>query len=131
VRAVKGQLDDVWLNLMMNAHDALAEQKNATIGVEVKHRPEDETIVVKIWDNGPGIPEELREKIFAPFFTTKPPGEGTGLGLHICRQVIDAVNGKIEVESFTGKGTRFTITLPAARLGITEEEFTEEAPLHD
>lgn len=131
VRAVKGQLDDVWLNLMMNAHDALAEQKNATIGVEVKHRPEDAAIVVKIWDNGPGIPEELREKIFAPFFTTKPPGEGTGLGLHICRQVIEAVNGKIEVESFTGKGTRFTITLPAAKLGITEEEFTEEAPLHD
>jgi signal transduction histidine kinase len=114
VRAVKGQLDDVWLNLIINAHDALAEQPNAVIGVEVAHRPDEDTIVVKIWDNGPGIPEELREKIFAPFFTTKPPGEGTGLGLHICRQAIDAVNGRIEMESFTGKGTRFTITLPVA-----------------
>lgn len=131
VKAVKGQLDDVWLNLLMNAHDALAEQENAMIGVEVLHRPEEEAIVVKIWDNGPGIPEELREKIFAPFFTTKPPGEGTGLGLHVCRQVIEQVKGTIEVESFTGKGTRFTIILPTVKQGQIEAELTQEAEFYD
>lgn len=131
VLAVKGSLDDVWMNLLMNAHDALEGHENATIGVEVQHRPEDEAIIVRIWDNGPGIPEELREKIFAPFFTTKPPGEGTGLGLHICVQAVEAARGTIEVESFTGKGTRFTITLPTVRQTQVEAELTKETPFHD
>ncbi|HEX2622145.1 MAG TPA: HAMP domain-containing sensor histidine kinase, partial [Phototrophicaceae bacterium] len=70
---------------------------------------------VRIWDNGPGIPDELKERIFKPFFTTKRPGEGTGLGLHVCRQAVERAGGNITVESAVGKGTRFTIELPTVK----------------
>ncbi len=112
VRAIQGQLDDVWLNLLLNAHDALVGQENAMIIIEVMYNPQIQMIEVLVRDNGPGIPENIRKKIFTPFFTTKPVGEGTGLGLHICRQVIEQAGGDIWVESETNKGTRFTIRLP-------------------
>ncbi len=112
VLAVRGQLDDIWLNLLMNAHDALATCANARIHVSVDYQQEYETIVVCVRDNGPGIPEHLREQIFDPFFTTKPVGEGTGLGLHICRQVVNQVRGAISVESGVGQGTVFIVRLP-------------------
>lgn len=115
VLAIKGQLDDVWLNLLMNAHDALGDRPGAQIGVEVAYRQIDESIVVRVWDNGPGIPDELIERIFKPFFTTKRPGEGTGLGLHVCRQVVEKAGGFITVESAMNKGTRFTIELPTVK----------------
>lgn len=115
VEAVRGQLDDVWLNLLLNAHDALMGQEGAQIGIEVEHNPRKERIDVVVWDNGPGIPEHIRREIFNPFFTTKPVGEGTGLGLHICRQVIERTGGKIWVESEYGQGTRFYIQLPMMR----------------
>lgn len=73
---------------------------------------------VKVWDNGPGIPTEIVTEIFKPFFTTKPAGEGTGLGLHICRQVVDRVGGTINVESQPEQGTTFTIRLPVTRSGV-------------
>jgi signal transduction histidine kinase len=119
VIAVKGQLDDIWLNLIMNAHDALGDKPGSQIGVEVAYRALDEFIVVRVWDNGPGIPDELKERIFSPFFTTKRPGEGTGLGLHICRQVVQQIGGSITVESAVGKGTRFTVELPTVDNEIT------------
>jgi signal transduction histidine kinase len=115
VLAIKGQLDDVWLNLLMNAHDALGDRPASQIGVEVAYRQIDESIVVRVWDNGPGIPDELIERIFKPFFTTKRPGEGTGLGLHVCRQVVEKAGGFITVESAMNKGTRFTIELPTVK----------------
>ncbi|MBC8100776.1 MAG: hypothetical protein H7Y11_15155, partial [Armatimonadetes bacterium] len=115
VLAVKGQLDDVWLNLLTNANDALGERPNAQIGVEVAYRPLDEHVVVRVWDNGPGIPEELQDRVFSPFFTTKRPGEGTGLGLHVCRQVVEQLGGTITLESAAEKGTRFTIELPSVK----------------
>ena len=112
ISAVKGQLDDIWLNLLMNAHDALVNQEDARIGIEVYFVPERKTINIVIWDNGPGIPEEIRSEIFSPFFTTKPAGEGTGLGLHICKEVVENVGGTIEVESVPGHHTSFIIRLP-------------------
>jgi signal transduction histidine kinase len=125
VLAVKGQLDDIWLNLIMNAHDALGDKPNSQIGVEVAYRALDEHIVVRVWDNGPGIPDELKERIFSPFFTTKRPGEGTGLGLHICRQVVQQIGGTITVESAMGKGTRFTVELPTVNHEITLRRLEE------
>lgn len=115
VEAVRGQLDDVWLNLLMNAHDALVGQEGAQIGIEVAYNARREQVEVLVWDNGPGIPEHIKTQIFNPFFTTKPVGEGTGLGLHICRQVVERVGGKIWVESEAGRGSRFYIQLPAIR----------------
>lgn len=120
VIAVRGQLDDVWMNLITNAYEAMSGQNNAQLGVESSYDAATHQIVVKVWDNGPGISEEVRQKIFSPFFTTK--SYGTGLGLHICRKVIEQVNGTIEVESYVGKGTRFTVTLPV----VTEMQTAEK-----
>lgn len=115
VMVVQGQLDDVWLNLLLNAHDALIGQEGAEIGVEVHYRPLDECIEISVADNGPGIPAHIQADIFKPFFTTKPVGEGTGLGLHICRQVLERIHGSISVESAEGEGTRFLVRLPVKK----------------
>lgn len=112
VWAVPGELDDVWLNLLLNAHDALHGRDDAEIGIDVKYMPGSKWIQVDVWDNGPGIPQDILDEIFKPFFTTKPVGQGTGLGLHICRQVVDRIGGEIRVESEPGQGTRFIVRLP-------------------
>ena len=71
-----------------------------------------EGVEISVRDNGGGIPEGIREKIFQPFFTTKPTGEGTGLGLSMAYDIIKAHGGQLTVESETGKGTEFLIILP-------------------
>lgn len=111
IRAVKGQLEDIWLNLLMNAYDALYGRTGAKIGVKVRHIPEKGEVEIIVWDNGPGIPPDIQEKIFSPFFTTKPIGEGTGLGLHICREVVGNLGGTIRVESTPNELTQFIICL--------------------
>lgn len=113
--AVQGQLDDIWLNLLLNAHDALAGRENARIGIEAAYTPEDSCVDVVVWDNGPGVPEAIRQDIFEPFFTTKPVGEGTGLGLHICRQVVNRVGGSISVDNASEGGARFLVRLPVRK----------------
>lgn len=112
VRAVKGQLEDIWINLLMNAYDALYGTPDATIGVEIQHIPLIQRIEIIVWDNGPGIPPDIQDKIFSPFFTTKPIGEGTGLGLHICREVVSNLGGTIEVKSQPADTTKFIVHLP-------------------
>lgn len=110
VLAVEGHLDDVWMNLINNAYEALDTREDATITVEVRYDAPAKQIIVKVEDNGPGMPQEVASKIFQPFFTTK--ANGTGLGLHICHKIVKQVNGTIEVNSFLNRGTRFTVTLP-------------------
>jgi len=113
VAAVSGQLEDVWLNLLLNARDAVADRPDPHIGIVTRYDPARDGVEVIIWDNGSGIPPELQEQVFEPFFTTKPLGEGTGLGLHICKQVIRKCSGSINVQSAYNEGARFTIFLPA------------------
>jgi signal transduction histidine kinase len=115
VAAIPGQLDDIWLNLLLNARDALLGRQDAHIDIELSYLPGAETMDIVVSDNGPGIPADIVEEIFKPFFTTKPVGEGTGLGLHICRQVIERVGGHISVESSPEEGTRFLVQLPVVR----------------
>lgn len=112
VRAVKGRLDDIWLNLLMNAYDALLERPAAEIVVKVSYDNVAHQIMVEVIDNGPGIPEALQEKIFSPFFTTKTVGSGTGLGLHISKEIVENIGGRIEVESIPEQITRFVVYLP-------------------
>jgi signal transduction histidine kinase len=69
-------------------------------------------ILLEITDNGPGIPADLIDRIFSPFFTTKP--QGSGLGLAIVRKIVDAHDGRIDVSAMAGAGTRFRITLPVS-----------------
>jgi signal transduction histidine kinase len=73
---------------------------------------ETKSVEIIFEDNGIGIPYENRRRIFSPFFTTKEPGKGTGLGLSICKSIISAHNGKIALESRSGNGTKFVISLP-------------------
>lgn len=120
VWAVQGQLDDIWLNLLLNAHDALMGQENAKMGISASYEPAAQDLQVVVWDNGPGIPEKIINSVFQPFFTTKPVGEGTGLGLHICKQTAERAGGSISVQSAPGQGARFLVLLPVKRGGLDE-----------
>ncbi len=115
VLAVPGQLEDVWLNLLLNARDAVVNRPDPRIGISTRYLHAEGGVEVTVWDNGIGIPAEWQEQIFDPFFTTKPVGEGTGLGLHICKQVVRKCGGSIRMQSAYNEGTRFTIFLPVWR----------------
>ena len=109
-----GQINQVWLILLLNAVHAIKERHKDVKGfIEISTRLEEEYVVCEIADNGTGIPKEIREKIFEPFFTTKPIGEGTGLGLGIAYDIIvNKHKGEIMVESMMGQGTKFIVKLP-------------------
>jgi signal transduction histidine kinase len=108
IRCYAGQLNQVFMNLLINACDALG--KKGTIWIRT--RPIDGGVRVEIEDNGPGIPAEIQSRIFDPFFTTKPVGKGTGLGLSISHGIVERHRGRISVESEPGHGTKFVIELP-------------------
>lgn len=107
----------VILNLCKNAFDAMREKlqkennENYLPQLKVKTRSEDHKIIVEIEDNGPGIPEEIKEKMMLPFFTTKKGSEGTGLGLSISQDIIKSHGGILEMDSKEGEYTRFIISL--------------------
>ncbi len=109
VRGLGGELNQVWGNLVDNALDAVADGGRVT----VTGRVENGKVVVRVADNGAGIPAAVKSMIFDPFFTTKPVGKGTGLGLDIVRRLVDRNNGLIEVDSEPGR-TEFRVTLPVA-----------------
>jgi signal transduction histidine kinase len=101
------QLQQILVNLLLNAADAMGGRGR----IEVAARVEDRYVLVDVTDQGPGVRAEDRDRIFDPFYTTKPPGEGTGLGLAICAQIADAYGGGITVESPDRGGARFTLRL--------------------
>ncbi len=105
-----GELNQIWANLLDNALDAIAEAGR----VEVLANRDGQHVVVRIVDNGSGIPEEIRARIFDPFFTTKPVGHGTGLGLDIVRRLVRHNDGDITVESRPGR-TEFRVVLLAVK----------------
>jgi signal transduction histidine kinase len=108
IQAFPGELNQVWTNLLDNAIDAVAEGGHVTVSA----RREGELLRVEIRDDGPGIPPEIQSRIWEPFFTTKPVGEGTGLGLEVVQRiVVRRHDGTIAVESVPGD-TRFTVRLP-------------------
>jgi signal transduction histidine kinase len=123
VWASESQLQHVFLNLVRNAAQAISSKQDACgaparapsgpIGcVTVFARvPSPESVSVRISDDGVGIPAEYQDRLFTPFFTTKPKGEGTGLGLYIVKETVSDMGGRIEVESTVGKGTAFEIFL--------------------
>lgn len=109
VRGFAGELNQIWGNLIDNALDAVPESGS----VEVTAKRAGERVVVRVVDNGPGIPAAVRGQIFDPFFTTKAMGQGTGLGLDIVRRLVKHNDATIEVESQPGR-TEFRVALPAA-----------------
>ena len=102
------QLNQVFMNLLVNAAQAMSERGK----IWIRSFVEGDQIVVEIEDNGSGIPEEHLQKIFDPFFTSKPVGKGTGLGLSVSYGIVRKHNGKIEVKSAVGKGSKFRVLLP-------------------
>lgn len=108
IRCSPGQLNQVFINLLMNAAQSIPERGTITIKTEVN----DSDLIVSISDTGVGIPEETLSDIFTPFYTTKPVGQGTGLGLSIIYGIIQKHKGNISVESTVGVGTTFIIRLP-------------------
>jgi PAS domain S-box-containing protein len=121
VQAFPAQMNQVFLNLITNAVHAVDER---TGRITIKTMHQGNSVVIKVIDNGKGIPPENLKKIFDPFFTTKPVGQGTGLGLSIAYKIIEKHGGKIEVQSQVGRGTEFTITLPvsgSAQLSTTKQ----------
>jgi two-component system NtrC family sensor kinase len=99
------ELNQVWTNLIHNSIQAMGGIGKIRITVKSLVENEKKGMLVEIEDNGPGIPEEIQDKIFEPLFTTKKAGEGTGLGLHICKQIMEKQNGSIDVESIPGRTT--------------------------
>ncbi len=113
VKISSSELQQVMLNLINNAIDAM-EKEGGTIKIETqKSRIEKNNIEILIEDTGPGIPKENLDRIFNPFFTTKAVGKGTGLGLSICYDLVRKMGGKIEVSSQVGTGTKFCIRIPS------------------
>ncbi len=114
---VPAQIEQVLLNLIINARQAMPRGGRLTI--EVLSNPRSQMVEVRIADTGVGIPPDRLRLIFEPFYTTKEPDEhghgGTGLGLSVCRQIIDQHHGRIRVESLVGKGSTFTIKLPVQK----------------
>jgi CheY-like chemotaxis protein len=105
-----GQIGQVVLNLLTNARDALKERSDGRVIVSLLQLQDQ--IELSVADNGVGIAPEVREKIFEPFVTTKPQGQGTGLGMSICYGIVTNHGGTIAVDSVVGQGTTMTIRLP-------------------
>lgn len=111
IECYPGQLNQVFMNILNNSIQAIPEdRKDGEITIYTEE--EKDSVTIRLKDNGVGIPEEIRARIWEPFFTTKPVGVGTGLGMSITFGIIEKHNGKIDLISEIGKGTEFVITLP-------------------
>jgi signal transduction histidine kinase len=108
------QLNQVFLNLVLNAIDAMPTGGTLTVTTEIADEPD--YIMVEIKDTGVGIPEHVLANIFDPFFTSKPPGKGTGLGLSVSLGIIQKHGGDIRVRSHPNVGTTFTVLLPVTKV---------------
>ncbi len=117
INIIPQDIGRVILNLINNAFYAVDEKKKQ-IGegyepvVSVSTKKIDGKVQIKVIDNGNGIPQKVLDKIFQPFFTTKPTGQGTGLGLSLSYDIVKAHGGEIKVETKENVGTEFTIILP-------------------
>jgi len=115
VSGSEARLGQVFLNLLVNAAQAIAEGNIDANTIRVATRTDEVgRAVVEVSDSGSGIAAEALPHLFSPFYTTKPPGIGTGLGLPICQRIVTQMGGEIHVESVIGEGTTFRVLLPAA-----------------
>jgi PAS domain S-box-containing protein len=113
------QLHQVVVNLVSNAQHALRDSlPPRRVAMSTYYASAQSQVCFAVADTGPGIPPELQARIFEPFFTTKPSGQGTGLGLPLCRGIIEGHGGTIRVESAPGQGTRFVVELPITAVPV-------------
>ncbi len=124
IKANPDQMKQIFLNIIINAYQSMENNRLLTITTDVieeAQRHKGTEIEIMFTDTGCGIAPENLQKIFTPFFSTKDPGKGTGLGLYICRSLIKSLNGDISVQSEIGKGTSFTIRLPVRKTAHIEK----------
>src|SRR5262249_25496798 len=108
----RSEMQQVFINLATNAIDAMPDGGTLTFRTRVDHCPDGDWTVVQVEDTGTGMTDEVREHIFDFFFTTKPVGKGTGLGLPIVRDILQNCNSLIQVSSQPGHGTTFILRFP-------------------
>ncbi len=119
------RLGQVFLNLLVNAAHALPEVRSAANRIRIRSfLADDGRVAVEISDNGAGIPPEHLPRLFEPFFTTKSVGQGTGLGLWVCHEIVSELSGEIRVESEVGRGSTFRVLLP---VGVVQDSLP---PVH-
>ncbi|HEX3698572.1 MAG TPA: response regulator [Polyangia bacterium] len=113
VRGDRSRVEQVFTNVLLNAMQAMPDGNARDQQIQVTMRAlSPGRALVEITDTGAGIPAELQERIFQPFFTTKPVGQGTGLGLSVCQGIVSALGGEITFDSQVGRGTTFRVVLP-------------------
>jgi signal transduction histidine kinase len=125
VRCFPSQLNQVFLNLLMNACDVLDEENGGTITIRTRSIPDG--VQLEFEDSGPGIPAEVQTRLFDPFFTTKEIGKGTGLGLSLSHGIIERHGGRIQIVSDPGQGAVFQIELPLEAPETLETEVSAES----
>jgi signal transduction histidine kinase/ActR/RegA family two-component response regulator len=121
------QLHHVVANLITNAHHALRETAPPChLRLTTAAHPDRTQVILEVADTGSGIPPEVQRRIFDPFFTTKPQGEGSGLGLPLCRNIVQSHGGSLSLTSQLGQGTTVRVTLPVAPAGVLSPETPPE-----
>jgi signal transduction histidine kinase len=108
------RLTQVLLNIVLNAGQAIASARREDGRVTIRVRPAGARVRIEVEDDGPGIGREVRDRLFEPFVTTKDVGEGTGLGLAVCRGLVESAGGDIGVDPTAERGARFYVVLPVA-----------------
>jgi len=111
VRADRNQLQQVLINILMNAFEAARPVGRVQLVARPALRGGRTGVEIAIQDSGPGIPAAIQARIFEPFFSTKAPGEGTGLGLPICRDILKGLDGELTLQSEPGAGATFVVWL--------------------
>ena len=122
------QINQVVLNLLVNAMQAIEATGRSDGRIEIDTRTQGDTVILEVADNGCGIPAENLPRIFDPFFTTKPVGQGTGLGLAISHSIVADHGGRVEVESTPGRGSRFRVILPVSGRGQGRKQAGQALP---
>jgi signal transduction histidine kinase len=121
------RLGQVFLNLLVNAAQAIPDGRAESNEIRVSLRRVGERVLVEIADTGTGMSDDVLREVFTPFFTTKPLGVGTGVGLPVCQRIVSALGGQIAVESKLGIGSTFRVLLPAAEM-VTSPAAASQRP---
>lgn len=116
VHAVADHLTQILMNLMINAADAMENQSSPRPRIILSSQQRENAAVVTVADNGSGMSQETLQHVFEEYFTTKPPGKGSGIGLAVSKSLIESAGGSISIESALGMGTTVTLRLPVAAM---------------
>lgn len=129
IRGDLERLQEIFLNLFINAYHAMAGKRFRKIRVDAElDQQEAGMVAIHFTDNGTGMSEETMKKIFNYGYTTKPPGKGSGMGLYMCKYIVELHGGTIRVKSVLGEGTTFTVTLPVYKEEPTAASVSQQKP---